>query len=79
MTSPDDARSADPDPAETAGLEPGGGVAPGDTPPAEASTAAVQGHEEGRGTRWGTVVGLVVVALFVLGFTVAYAIGGILG
>jgi len=30
---------SDPDPATTPGLEPGGGVAPGDTPPGEASTA----------------------------------------
>jgi len=32
--------STNPDPAATAGLEPGTGVAPGDTPPAEASATA---------------------------------------
>lgn len=30
--------SADPDPSSTPGLEAGGGVAPGDTPPSEAGT-----------------------------------------
>lgn len=34
MTSP----STDPQPENTPGLEPGGGVDPGDTPPGEAST-----------------------------------------
>lgn len=32
--------STNPDPATTTGLEPGTGVAPGDTPPAEASATA---------------------------------------
>lgn len=36
----------DPDPARTPGLEPGGGVAPGDTPPAaESTTHAVTSRE----------------------------------
>ena len=35
VTSP----STDPQPENTPGLEPGGGVAPGDTPPGEASTS----------------------------------------
>ncbi len=32
-------QSPDPDPGHTPGLEPGGGVAPGDTPPSESGTA----------------------------------------
>lgn len=36
---PSGPQSPDPDPMNTPGLEPGGGVAPGDTPPSEAGTA----------------------------------------
>jgi Family of unknown function (DUF6480) len=35
--------SPGPDPAETAGLEPGGGVAPGDTPPMSDSMSGAAG------------------------------------
>jgi len=40
MSQPTDAgRTPDPDPADTPGLEPGGSVRPGDTPPGESSTS----------------------------------------
>jgi hypothetical protein len=65
--------SSSPDPASTAGLEPGGGVAPGDTPPGEgsmsgASPDAHRAPNQGpvSGNRTPMIVTLVVLGLVVL-------------
>lgn len=62
----------DPDPARTPGLEPGGGVAPGVTPPDSAQTSGVAEPEPRprRRLRPATVVGVIAVALLVLLFAV---------
>lgn len=62
-------RSPDPDPRISPGLEPGGGVPPGETPPAEASTSAVSNAEPppGRGiTRTALIAILILLAVLVV-------------
>ena len=70
------------DPAVTAGLEPGGGVQPGDTPPVSDSMSGAAGEARREqpnmgpvsGNRTPMIITLVVLALIVLaaaGFTVA--------
>jgi hypothetical protein len=60
---------ADPDPARTPGLEPGGGVAPGDTPPAaEQTTHAIAPNQTklpSRRVNTGIAVGVVVVLVLI--------------
>jgi hypothetical protein len=70
------AQPPDPDPARTPGLEPGGGVAPGATPPDSAQTSGLSEPEPRPRRRLtpATVVGLTAVAILVLLFA-AVAIG----
>jgi len=70
------AQPPDPDPARTPGLEPGGGVAPGATPPDSAQTSGLA-EPEPRPRRRLTpamVVGLIAIAVLVVLFAVV-AIG----
>ncbi len=81
----DEHKSSDspiPDPAVTAGLEPGGGVGPGDTPPSSDSMSGATGEDRRNNPNMGPVSGnrtpmiitLVILGLIVLaaaGFTVA--------
>jgi hypothetical protein len=64
------AEPPDPDPARTPGLEPGGGVAPGATPPDSAQTSGLSEPEPRprRRLRPATVVGLIAFAVLVLIF-----------
>ncbi|MBB2923388.1 DUF6480 family protein [Cellulomonas cellasea] len=72
------AKPTDPDPENTPGLEPGGGVMPGDTPPGEASTSGVS-HQEpglpsGRSQKivYGVILGFAALVVVMLA---GYAIG----
>jgi hypothetical protein len=60
----------DPDPADTPGLEPGGGVAPGSTPPESAQTSGLSEPEATPRRRLtpSAIVGISVVVVFVLLF-----------
>lgn len=70
--------SPDPDPATTPGLEHGGSVAPGDTPPGESSTSGAVPQQPDTGSRGANVVAYIVIGVvvaFVGLFFVGYAIG----
>ncbi len=66
--------SPGPDPAVTAGLEPGGGVQPGDTPPASDSMSGATGDDRTNtpnmgpvsGNRTPMIITLSVLAVFVV-------------
>ncbi|WP_309117415.1 DUF6480 family protein [Saccharothrix sp.] len=67
----------DPDPARTPGLEPGGGVAPGDTPPESAQTSGLS-HHEPKPSRARNIAALVVVLIITI-IAVGFIVGQIMG
>jgi hypothetical protein len=72
------ARPTDPDPENTPGLEPGNGVAPGDTPPIEASTSG-NAHQEPKlpssGANKAVYIGILAVVLVAVLTFIGYALG----
>jgi hypothetical protein len=60
--------SPDPDPTRTPGLEPGGGVTPGETPPDSAQTSGLSEHQPPpkRRVTPASVVSLIVATVFIL-------------
>ncbi len=68
----------DPEPETTTGLEPGGGVPPGETPPAEASVAADR-VDTGSGARTGAPWLIIGIILVVTLLVCAMAVGRVLG
>ncbi|MFI8825070.1 DUF6480 family protein [Streptomyces sp. NPDC053431] len=73
MTTPS---NPDPDPRSASGLEPGGGVPPGETPPAEAGTSTGTGpyRPPKRGWATGPVLAVALVVLVCAAFFAVYAI-----
>lgn len=65
----------DPDPDSTAGLEPGGGVIPGDTPPIESATSGLSSPQP-QPKRAIPMVFIIAIVLFVL-FVLAFLVGRI--
>jgi hypothetical protein len=56
----------DPEPRRTPGLEPGGGVPPGETPPGEGSISGIAHKEAGPAPRWVPWVVIGAIGLLVL-------------
>jgi hypothetical protein len=70
----------DPDPQRTPGLEPGGGVRPGDTPPDSGQTSGLSHHEPNPPSRTTTrvIVGLILLMALLVGamlLTKAFLLG----
>ncbi len=78
---PDDRRSEPeapgPDPTVTPGLDSGGGVPPGETPPPEGGLSGVSHQEKGPTRGWYavTIVFVLVVAVAIAGFIAGHAFG----
>lgn len=67
----------DPDPERTTGLEPGGGVPPGETPPAESSMPEAgprETHNPTKGWSKGPLTVILAVAVLFAAFFLVYAL-----
>jgi hypothetical protein len=64
------AQPPDPDPTQTSGLEPGGGVAPGSTPPDSAQTSGLSAPQPTPRRKFTptVVASFIAIAIFVLLF-----------
>ncbi|WP_069812243.1 DUF6480 family protein [Streptomyces sp. TP-A0874] len=69
--------SSDPDPKRLPGLDQGGGVPPGDTPPAEGSTSDAGPRETHNPTRGWSKGPLIAMSLIVLLFAVFILAGAV--
>ncbi|MFH9011865.1 DUF6480 family protein [Streptomyces sp. NPDC017943] len=69
--------SPDPEPERSTGLEPGGGVPPGETPPAESSMPEAlprETHNPTKGWAKGPMAVIIIVSVLVAAFFLAYAL-----
>ncbi|MFH8499977.1 DUF6480 family protein [Streptomyces coeruleorubidus] len=69
--------SPDPEPERTSGLEPGGGVPPGETPPAESSMPEAgprETHNPPKGWAKAPMAVIIVLAVLIAAFFLAYAL-----
>ncbi|MGW0908823.1 DUF6480 family protein [Streptomyces sp. NPDC002853] len=67
----------DPDPGKTTGLEPGGGVPPGETPPAEGSMSGAgpeETHNPSKGWSKGPLALIIGLVVLVAAFFLVYAL-----
>ncbi|NGP06873.1 hypothetical protein G6038_15565 [Rhodococcus sp. 14C212] len=71
-------RSTDPDPARTPDLEPGGGVAPGSTPPDSGTTSGLSAPEPRTRNRFPPTGILTIAAVVIIVIVFLVAIVGIL-
>jgi hypothetical protein len=71
-------QNPDPQDEKVTGLEPGGGVPPGETPPAEGSTGAAQGHDE-HGPRKGFSAAWLIVTAAIVALALLFVVGYIAG
>ncbi|MGX5207398.1 DUF6480 family protein [Streptomyces violaceus] len=69
--------SPDPEPERTPGLEPGGGVPPGETPPAESSLPEAgpqETHNPPKGWSKAPLALIIVLVVLIAAFFLAYAL-----